>query len=122
MPRSKANKVALSFYVDKALAKELQHYSVDAECSLSALLEEVVKTWWINRTPAQPTTTLESTAPLGGRLRHWLQNQNQPESPGLCLTPLFKTTAESLVVEINQTANRSQGADHDEFSITFKGR
>ncbi len=25
-------------------------------------------------------------------------------------------------IEINQTANRSQGADHDEFSITLKGR
>jgi hypothetical protein len=25
-------------------------------------------------------------------------------------------------IEINQTAHRSQGADHDEFSITFKGR
>lgn len=27
-----------------------------------------------------------------------------------------------LEIEINQTASRSQGADHDEFSITFKGR
>lgn len=69
MARTREGRGAVVLYFEKDVHKALQHYAVDAERPLSAILEQVVTDWWATRAKAlepktEPSGAASAPAPV----------------------------------------------------------